>query len=207
MTRRSKDEKDSMPTVRSNNMIIFMIHGPMGSGKSTLSNIIMERAKMTGKTATILPFAKPLKEAAKQLGWDGNKDKKGRRLLQLLGTEVGRKCIGPNIWTDKWKKALTDAEMEADIVICDDLRFLNEYEAAKVFCLTRKVISIKLKGRGYATNGFFKRIFWHIKKWLGLLHASERPLPDYLFDEVYMNNKTVYHMEAFVEQLFHRAGA
>lgn len=187
-------------------LIIFMIHGPMGSGKSTLSKLIVERAKMTSKNAVILPFAKPLKDAATALGWNGKKDAKGRRLLQLLGTEIGRNCISKTIWTDKWQRAVADAELDNEIVVCDDLRFLNEYDAAKVFSLSRKVIAIKLKGRGFATNGIFKALLWHTKRVLGLLHASERPLPDYLFDEVYINDKSFYHLECYVEQLFHRAG-
>jgi nucleoside-triphosphatase THEP1 len=187
-------------------LVIFMIHGPMGSGKSTLSKLICDRAAMSGKTATVLPFAKPLKDAARVLGWNGQKDKKGRRLLQLLGTEVGRKCISESIWTDKWQKAVSDAEVDNDIIVCDDLRFLNEYEAAKIFSMSRRVIAIKLKGRGYATSGFFSWILWHFKNILGLLHASEKPLPDYLFDEVYKNDKSISHLEAYVELLFDRAG-
>jgi hypothetical protein len=176
----------------------------MGSGKSTIANLIAERAKMEGHTATVLPFAKPLKDYAKLLGWDGKKDAKGRRLLQLLGTECGRKCISEDLWVSKWKKALVDLELDNEVIICDDLRFRNEYEAAKSFGIVGSVVTVKLKGRGIQVSNIFMRAIWHIRRMLGLLHASEMPIPDYMFDIVFDNSGSHYQLDGLIEQIFYR---
>ncbi len=80
-------------------MHIIGIHGPLGGGKTFLANEI----KDCFNGVVILPFAKLLKDFAFEMGWDGKKDPKGRRLLQLLGTECGRKCISQDIWVKHWE--------------------------------------------------------------------------------------------------------
>ena len=48
----------------------------------------------------IISLAAPIKELAEEyFSWDGKKDKKGRRLLQVLGTEAGRE-YNENLWVD-----------------------------------------------------------------------------------------------------------
>lgn len=183
-------------------MIIIVLHGPMGSGKSTIAKLIAERFHMHGKDCEVIPFAKPLKDAFKALGWNGEKDEKGRRGLQLLGTEVGRECISPTIWSDKWLRAVQASE--ADVIICDDLRFYSEYDAIEKLSREHTVVTVKIKGRGYATGGLWKRIIYTIRSWLGLLHASERPIADHLFNMIFVNDKSIYHLEQFVEQLYYR---
>jgi hypothetical protein len=175
----------------------------MGSGKSTVANLLTERAKVEGKTATVLPFAKPIKDYAKLLGWNGEKDNKGRRLLQLLGTECGRQCISEDIWCNKWHRLVVD-DLDHDVIVCDDMRFRNEYEIAKSFGIAATVVTIKIKGRGYAIGNTFKRSIWHVRKLLGLLHASELPLSDYLFDIVFDNSGSRHHLDGLIEQVFYR---
>ncbi len=52
---------------------------------------------------------------------------KPRRRLQHIGTEIGRKQIDPDLWI---KIALHTVKSNPDIhYVCDDVRFLNEYEA------------------------------------------------------------------------------
>lgn len=171
-------------------MIVIAIHGPMGCGKTTACDYIKSVLTERGVSNVLLPIAKPLKDFARQLGWDGAKDEKGRRLLQLLGTECGRKCISDDIWILKWKDAVEEAD--TSVVLCDDMRFLNEYTGIKIMNVYHKVITIKLTGRGYEVKGLWKKL----KKWLrlrlGLVHQSEIPLPDYLFDYVISNDKEVY---------------
>lgn len=101
---------------------IIAIHGKMHSGKSTAAEYLKKELR-----AVVKPFAKPIKDFAYLLGWDGAKDTKGRRLLQLLGTEVGRECIRETLWVDKWQASLESTGQHA-VIICDDLRFRNEYE-------------------------------------------------------------------------------
>ena len=101
---------------------VIAIHGKMHSGKSTAAAHLARNVH-----GVIKPFAKPIKDFAFLLGWNGIKNKKGRRLLQLLGTEVGRECISDTLWVDKWQASLGGVG-ENVTVICDDLRFQNEYE-------------------------------------------------------------------------------
>jgi hypothetical protein len=124
-------------------------------------------------------MAKPLKDIAIQMGWDGKKDKRGRRLLQNLGTECGRH-YNPNMWTDKWLEHYRNRT--TSVVICDDVRFFNE---ASMLLSVRDCFSVKL---------IKPTSFWHkIKLWLGLVHKSERPLPDHFFHKVVKND--LVHME------------
>jgi len=133
---------------------IIAIHGFAGSGKTTASDILGD-----GK-AIMRPFAKPIKDIATQMGWDGKKDAKGRRLLQLLGTQVGRQCIHPDIWVRKWSETL-DQVGSFSTIICDDLRFQNEYD--HLVSIKVPVTFIHIRGR--TSMPWYKRI---------LPHASER---------------------------------
>jgi len=99
------------------------IAGKAGAGKSTighfLNNLIPE--------SFILPFADEVKNVAKYMGWDGQKDEKGRRLLQLIGTECGRMCINSDLWVTRWlDTAYRHADIGRRIIIADDVRFENE---------------------------------------------------------------------------------
>jgi len=136
------------------------ISGNMGAGKTTFAEMLREELNNYHLKARILPFAKPLKDIAIELGWNGQKDEKGRKLLQLLGTDVGRECINEDIWVTKWLTEATKLQIEedVDIIISDDTRFINEATAIK----ESRGFLIEVYGRKYETN-------------IGILdHASER---------------------------------
>lgn len=55
-----------------------------------------------------------------------------RRLLQVMGTEVGRKMIDPNIWTKLMAKKVREAKKAgAPGVVVTGIRFPNESKAIK----------------------------------------------------------------------------
>ena len=123
------------------------IAGPMQGGKSTLAALLAERIE-----ATIHPFAAPLKRMAMDLGWNGKKDQKGRKLLQLLGTEVCRGCIADDYWITQWEET---TEGEASMyVIADDVRFDNEANMIR-----ERGVMVYVMGRQHWTHD----------------HASEQP--------------------------------
>ena len=128
-------------------MKLIGICGSAGAGKSTfaryLSDIFFELAQ---EPVRIIPFAKALKDMAINMGWNGLKDEKGRRLLQLLGTDVCRECIDQDYWINQWNKK-TASYMSDDkvLVIADDVRFPNEM--SRILSLGGKVY--KIIGRAY----------------------------------------------------------
>jgi hypothetical protein len=106
---------------------VIAFSGQMYAGKTTSAEIV--RSLLVD--SCILSMAAPLKNYARLLGWNGEKDKKGRRLLQLIGTECGRECIDQDIWVKKWWET---ASKESGYVIVDDLRFQNEYDGIRSLC-------------------------------------------------------------------------
>jgi hypothetical protein len=76
------------------------ISGLATSGKDTFADYLLDKFPYRKDH-----FARPLKDAASYwFGWDGQKDDKGRKLLQLLGTEVGRGYFNA-IWLFKFADA------------------------------------------------------------------------------------------------------
>ena len=103
------------------------IAGPAGSGKSLLASMIEETAAFH---AIRMPFAGQLKNVMRDLGWDGEKDEKGRWALQVVGTDIGRHYDN-NIWVKKWSKMYETWRDKGFCVIADDIRFENEVAKIK----------------------------------------------------------------------------
>jgi hypothetical protein len=59
--------------------------------------------------------------------WPTRKGQKNRRLLQYLGTEVGRAMLGEDTWVDLVDR--TAQKLQAHIVLTDDIRYDNEARA------------------------------------------------------------------------------
>ena len=169
---------------------VIAIHGKMHSGKSTAAKYMQKRTR-----AVVRPFAKPIKDFATLLGWNGNKDKKGRRLLQLLGTEVGRECISDLIWVYKWQVDLGDE----DTVICDDLRFQNEYDFLADLEIPVVLIHII---RPTDMTCWQRLVAWLCTPWI---HVSERGIKfdDRLRPIEIHNTGTVSQLHFEIDRLIH----
>lgn len=82
-----------------------------------------------GDSVVIAHYADLLKYICKTFfGWDGQKDEKGRRLLQYVGTDVIRKRA-PDYWVRFLSEFFTIFSDEWDYVIIPDTRFPNEISA------------------------------------------------------------------------------
>lgn len=116
--------------------------GYMFSGKTTAAEHLRDSLGYTK-----LAFADPVKEISidilnlmsERLGqplnyWDMARvqERKGepqvRKLLQLVGTELGRELIGNN---DVWVDLLLHEAKQQENVVVDDCRFVNEAESLK----------------------------------------------------------------------------
>ena len=103
--------------------MLIGLTGRMGSGKDAVAAHLVEHHDFTR-----FAFADILKELARDIGWDGAKDEKGRRLLQDLGHGV-RQHLGD----DSWVKALDRAIWRVcnpytSRIAVSDVRYPNEVE-------------------------------------------------------------------------------
>ncbi len=118
-----------------------LISGKQGSGKSTTAKAVADAARASGKYYFIFPFkfAGPLYELQNMVldrmqYYTGKpRVEKDGVLLQLLGTEWGRKNIHENVWVDALKKKIEDDvkgwNRSKILIIIDDCRFENEFDA------------------------------------------------------------------------------
>lgn len=200
---------------RNNSQIsVLAFTGLAGAGKSTLAKMVSDKAIEAGIADCVLisPFAVPLKDFAIKLGWNGKKDKIGRRLLQLLGTEVGRDCIDPDIWLNFWKKEVYNRYEELArskggrlnlLVIVDDNRFENE---AKSITEEFDGQIVRVTGRtSHQPKPLYKRVLFVIS--FGLLgrteidHISERGVDSRYVDLIVDNSGPLGNLKSAAIQV------
>jgi len=156
-------------------MQIIGLAGRAGSGKSEAAKIIA--SCYPDGACRVLPFAAPLKElCCTGFGWDGKKDARGRRLLQVVGTDAGR-AYNPNIWVEKWTYAALHSSYRTKCIIADDVRFENECGAVR------------------SVGG----VVWRIDRPDTVVtgevpHVSERPLPAALIDATVRNDGSIHKL-------------
>jgi Cdc6-like AAA superfamily ATPase len=119
-----------------NRPFVVLISGKAGVGKTTLANTltkVVQQHEDTNKSIIMKqPIAWGVKQTALNMGWDGEKDAKGRRLLQGVG-KIGRE-YNPDVWVDITVKAVQDTQyhysplegVRLSYVWIDDWRFKNE---------------------------------------------------------------------------------
>ena len=112
-----------------NDCVVFLLSGKAESGKDTVAKIL--RGSFGLEKPVILSFGSYVKDVATILGWDGQKDEKGRALLQWLGDGV--KQFNPDLWVNKTideMKRLHE-ENNVSIFIISDCRYVNEITRMK----------------------------------------------------------------------------
>jgi hypothetical protein len=110
-----------------------------------------------------------LKQAVNLHTWEGiKKYNEVRRLLQTMGTEIGRKYFGEDVWINLALDAVEDGKK----VIISDVRFKNEANAIQE--LNGKIVRIVRHGVEAPNN-----------------HVSEHELDEYpFFNRILYNNGT-----------------
>lgn len=124
---------------------IILISGKAENGKTTFANILSDLLLNRGNKVVITRYAYYLKDlATRYCGWNGEKDEKGRRLLQQLGTDVIRlKLNKPNFHVGRICEDIEICEEYVDYVIIDDTRFENEIYYPKAI-FGDKVITVRV---------------------------------------------------------------
>lgn len=112
--------------------MIILLSGKQGAGKTTLAEQLIR--EWEGPSIR-LKYADPLyalhdivREVASKYGLSPVCPKDGT-LLQLLGTEWGRKIYGEDVWVRCLQNTVSRYDQGTNLIIIDDCRFPNEFEA------------------------------------------------------------------------------
>ena len=179
----NKKEDTSKPT-------FILISGKARHGKDTTANMLYDEFKKNGKKTLIIHYADLLKYICKQyFGWDGNKDEKGRTILQEIGTDNIRKN-----YPDFWVKFVADFVMcfpnRWDYVIVPDTRFPNE--ASHIVDRGFNAFLLRVNRGG----GFVSPLSEEQQK-----HTSETALDNADFDFVIRNDGTLQDLRKTVSEV------
>lgn len=116
-------------------MKIVLISGKQGSGKTTLQKALQDEWRSRGYASHVLNFADVIYSMHYAVlnilnqYWPDRKIVKDGPLLQLLGTDWGRKTIDDNIWVKILKHKLsTFSPSSRSLIIVGDCRFKNELD-------------------------------------------------------------------------------
>lgn len=105
-------------------MKIFLVGGRAGEGKTTFAVEAIEALRVKDLFAEKVSFAQGVKDTASFMGWDGDKDDRGRRLLQVIGG-AGRE-YDLDIWANRAVRTILQMTPLPHFVFIDDWRFPNE---------------------------------------------------------------------------------
>ena len=168
-------------------MKVILISGKAEAGKTTTANIIKTFLEELGKKVACIPYGQYVKDTAKLIwNWDGEKDKKGRELLQWWGTDIVR-AQDPNFWVDSVVRLAKVIDKYVDYLIVDDCRFINEIEAWRAI----KYVALDSATDALANRQRFSDIITIRVERPGhenaltpeqRRHPSETELDDYIFD-------------------------
>lgn len=109
--------------------VMIIISGRAGVGKTTMAQFMVEHLKSNNNSAAIFSFAAGVKSIARFMGWNGDKDERGRKLLQEIGV-VGRR-YNKDIWAKLMVDSIFSMGIIPDYIIVDDWRFQNEFKYLK----------------------------------------------------------------------------
>lgn len=175
--------------------MIIGVSGYARAGKDSLAEILVkdmefERVAFADVLRQVLytlnPFIAPwtdLKSVVDEHGWEYAKTQgpvsqyqEVRRLLQTLGTDVGRGMFGPNFWVNSLFQSL---DLTKKQYVISDVRFPNEADAVKD--VGGRVVRVERPGTDPVNS-----------------HPSEVALDGYPFDAIFNNDDTLEHLRIMV---------
>lgn len=166
-------------------MKVCCISAKAQHGKDTAAALIRDYLEAQGKRVLITHYADLVKfVCTKFFNWDGQKDEKGRTLLQYVGTDV-ISSQQPSYWVDFVISILKFFENEWDYVLIPDCRYPVEVTRMSTVFETQ-ILRIE---RPNFESGLTEKQKQHI---------SETSMDNYSFDAVIYNDST---LESFKEKL------
>lgn len=169
--------------------MIITISGKARAGKDTVAELLKDRLEDKDLNVLILHNADYLKFVAKEyFGWNGEKDERGRTLLQVLGTDVVRRRV-PDMWVGTVSKLIKGLESVFDVFIVPDCRFENEVGVLEKE--HRLVKSVHVKRTGNWDNGLSDE---------QKNHLSETSMEGFNFD-YYLEGKDILELKVEVAHL------
>lgn len=112
-----------------------------------------------------------------------------RRLLQRLGTEVGRDIIGENVWVDITASTIASHLRGGRSVVVTGIRFSNELRM--IFQFAGRAIWVERPDESAASGA--------------ARHASENGVTPEMFDQVLLNDGTLADLHRMASALAPRA--
>ena len=111
-------------------MIVFAVSGKAESGKDTFYSLLANVCADSGEPLNVcrLAFADKVKECARAMGWNGEKDENGRTGLIMVG-DGAREYFDKDVWIKKLINSLEDKKNIPNlIVVVTDCRYPNEVD-------------------------------------------------------------------------------
>lgn len=157
-------------------MKVILVSGKAQHGKDTFATIFKEIAEADGKTVLVAHYADLLKYICRTFyNWNGEKDKKGRTLLQETGVKF--RDYDYNFWVNFIINVLAVNNGKWDYVLIPDTRFPNEITRFKVEAAF-DVSTVRV-----VRPNFTSTLSEEQQK-----HISETALDNYSFDHVASNS-------------------
>ena len=174
-------------------MKILMISGKSGSGKDAVAFILKE--KLADKKVLVIHFADLVKYYAFQYyNWSGEKDEKGRALLQKIGTTIMR-GFNQDYWARIVAEFLAATINEFDYVLIPDWRLKNEYEVVSSY--NKNVSTIRINRYDKDNNLYINPSLTPEQA----AHISETELDNFSFDYVIDNKGDLDTLEESVKTI------
>ena len=176
---------------------VVLISAKAQNGKDTAADLMKSYLESKGDKVLICHYADLLKYICKTFfNWDGNKDDKGRTILQHVGTDIIRdENNRPDYWIDFIIDILWMFYDEWDYVLIADARFENEIEKIKSEFNGSLDYNLVQSVRVNRQNNDNKMTDEQRN------HISECALDNYKFDHYIENNGTLSELKIKVKDL------
>lgn len=168
---------------------VIIISGKSGAGKDMFAHLMKERLESQGKKVLTIHYGDAVKWVLRDFyNWDGQKDEKGRTLLQHIGTDVVRAKY-PNFWTGIVAGLVSALEEDFDVALIPDARFPNEVEI--VMDMVPNSVCVRIERKNPDGSPWVNPAFTPEQ----LAHPSETSLDEYVFDYIVHNDSGLQELK------------